>query len=58
MTVSPMLVNGVSPNIKNATEKLVSELREAADKAAENGVPLGLVIGAIELVKIEVINNV
>lgn len=53
-----MLVNGVSLNIKNATEKLVSELREAADKAAENGVPLGLVIGAIELVKIEVINNV
>lgn len=50
--------DGISPAIRGATERMRAQVEAAINDALNSGVPVGLVIGMLELCKIDAVNNI
>lgn len=55
--VIPLIDNGLSPALRHAVEDMQSGIWAAIDKAAEAGMPVGLIVGQLEFTKAALIDH-
>ncbi|MOA58686.1 hypothetical protein D3C78_1831260 [compost metagenome] len=49
--------NGITPALHTSVDAMQADIWAAIDKAAEHGMPIGLIIGQLEFVKSAMINQ-